>query len=64
MLVPGEDLCQGASFHERLCIVLDGSLEQTSRGPKGERIHILVIGPGAFSSASMGVLADAAEPSE
>jgi CRP-like cAMP-binding protein/Fe-S-cluster-containing hydrogenase component 2 len=61
MLVPGEDLCQEGEFHERLCIVLDGSLEQTSRGPKGERIHILVIGPGAFFG-EMGVLADAAEP--
>ena len=61
MLVPGEDLCQEGEFHERLCIVLDGSLEQTSRGARGERIHILVIGPGAFFG-EMGVLADAAEP--
>ncbi|MEO7032908.1 MAG: cyclic nucleotide-binding domain-containing protein [Polyangiaceae bacterium] len=61
LLVPGEDLCQEGEFHERLCVVLDGSLEQTSRGPRGERIHILVIGPGAFFG-EMGVLADAAEP--
>ena len=61
MLVPGETLCQEGEFHERLSVVLDGSLEQTSRGPRGERIHILVIGPGAFFG-EMGVLADAAEP--
>jgi CRP-like cAMP-binding protein/Fe-S-cluster-containing hydrogenase component 2 len=61
MLVPGEDLCQEGEFHERLCVVLDGSLEQTSRGSRGERIHILVLGPGAFFG-EMGVLADAAEP--
>jgi CRP-like cAMP-binding protein/Fe-S-cluster-containing hydrogenase component 2 len=61
MLVPGEDLCQEGEFHEQLCVVLDGSLEQTSRGSRGERIHILVLGPGAFFG-EMGVLADAAEP--
>ena len=61
LLVPGEELCQEGEFHERLCIVLEGSLEQTSRGPRGERIHILVIGPGTFFG-EMGVLADAAEP--
>ncbi len=61
LLVPGEELCQEGEFHERLCVVLDGSLEQTSRGPRGERIHILVIGPGTFFG-EMGVLADAAEP--
>jgi CRP-like cAMP-binding protein/Fe-S-cluster-containing hydrogenase component 2 len=61
MLVPGEDLCQEGEFHERLCVVLEGSLEQTSRGSRGERIHILVLGPGAFFG-EMGVLADAAEP--
>jgi len=61
LLVPGEDLCQEGEFHERLCLVLEGSLEQTSRGPRGERIHVLVIGPGAFFG-EMGVLADAAEP--
>jgi CRP-like cAMP-binding protein/Fe-S-cluster-containing hydrogenase component 2 len=61
MLVPGEDLCEEGEFHERLCVVLEGSLEQTSRGARGERIHILVIGPGAFFG-EMGVLADAAEP--
>lgn len=61
LLVPGEALCEEGEFHERLCIVLEGSLEQTSRGSRGERIHILVIGPGAFFG-EMGVLADAAEP--
>ena len=61
MLVPGETLCQEGEFHERLSVVLEGSLEQTSHGARGERIHILVIGPGAFFG-EMGVLADAAEP--
>jgi CRP-like cAMP-binding protein/Fe-S-cluster-containing hydrogenase component 2 len=61
MLVPGETLCQEGEFHERLSVVLEGSLEQTSRGARGEKIHILVIGPGAFFG-EMGVLADAAEP--
>jgi len=61
LLVPGEEQCEEGEFHERLSVVLEGSLEQHSRGPRGERIHILVIGPGAFFG-EMGVLADAAEP--
>ncbi len=63
MLVPGETLCQEGEFLELLSVVLDGSLEQASRGLRGEPDLILVIGPGAFFG-EMGVLADAAEPFE
>ena len=60
-LQPGEVLCWEGSFHERLFIVLQGSLEQSNRGLDNEHIRILVLAPGSFFG-EMGVLADAPEP--
>ncbi|MCB9584181.1 MAG: cyclic nucleotide-binding domain-containing protein [Polyangiaceae bacterium] len=60
-LQPGEVLCWEGSFHERLFVVLEGSLEQSNRGLRGEHIRILVLSPGSFFG-EMGVLADAPEP--
>ncbi|HKQ67819.1 MAG TPA: cyclic nucleotide-binding domain-containing protein [Polyangiaceae bacterium] len=60
-LVPGEDLCREGEFHERLYVVLAGSVEQTSlAGPAGP-VRILVLGPGSFFG-EMAVIADQAEP--
>lgn len=61
LLVPGEELCKEGEFHERLCVVLSGSLEQTVAGPRGQALHILMLGPGTFFG-EMGVLGDAPEP--
>jgi CRP-like cAMP-binding protein/Fe-S-cluster-containing hydrogenase component 2 len=59
-LTPGEDLCREGEFHERLYIVLEGTLEQTSSSPYG-RMRILVLSPGAFFG-EMAIMADQAEP--
>ena len=40
MLVPGEELCQEGEFHERLCVVLSGSLEQQSKDVHGRAINV------------------------
>jgi Fe-S-cluster-containing hydrogenase component 2/CRP-like cAMP-binding protein len=61
MLVPGEQLCTEGEFHERLCVVLSGSLEQQSAGPDGRAIHVLRLAVGSFFG-EMGVLSDSAEP--
>jgi Fe-S-cluster-containing hydrogenase component 2/CRP-like cAMP-binding protein len=61
LLVPGEELCREGEFHERLCVVLSGSLEQQSQGPHGVAIHVLRLSPGSFFG-EMGVLSDSAEP--
>jgi Fe-S-cluster-containing hydrogenase component 2/CRP-like cAMP-binding protein len=61
LLVPGEVLCEEGEFHERLCIVLRGALDQVSRGPRGEALHLLTLGAGSFFG-EMGVLGDAPEP--
>jgi CRP-like cAMP-binding protein/Fe-S-cluster-containing hydrogenase component 2 len=60
-LVPGELLCREGEFHERLYIVLQGSLEQSSTGYGGYRIPILRLGPGAFFG-EMAIMADQPEP--
>jgi CRP-like cAMP-binding protein/Fe-S-cluster-containing hydrogenase component 2 len=59
-LAPGEDLCREGEFHERLYIVLEGSLEQTSGGPY-RKIRILVLAPGSFFG-EMAIMADQPEP--
>ena len=59
-LAPGEDLCREGEFHERLYVVLGGGLEQTSAGYGGQRLRILVLGPGSFFG-EMAVLADQPE---
>jgi Fe-S-cluster-containing hydrogenase component 2/CRP-like cAMP-binding protein len=61
MLVPGEELCKEGEFHERLCVVLSGTLEQQSAGPGGVAIHVLKLAQGSFFG-EMGVLSDSAEP--
>jgi CRP-like cAMP-binding protein/Fe-S-cluster-containing hydrogenase component 2 len=61
LLVPGEELCKEGEFYERLCVVLSGSLEQTAAGPRGEALHILMLGPGTFFG-EMGVLGAVPEP--
>ncbi len=61
MLVPGEELCKEGEFHERLCVVLSGSLEQQSQDPQGRAIHVLKLAQGSFFG-EMGVLSDSAEP--
>ena len=61
MLVPGEELCKEGEFHERLCVVLSGSLEQQSIGVDGLPIHVLKLAQGSFFG-EMGVLSDSAEP--
>ena len=61
MLVPGEELCKEGEFHERLCVVLSGTLEQQSAGQNGVMIHVLKLAQGSFFG-EMGVLSDSAEP--
>ncbi|MDF3072060.1 MAG: cyclic nucleotide-binding protein [Polyangiaceae bacterium] len=61
LLVPGEQLCQEGEFHERLCVVLSGTLEQQSAGPNGVAIQVLKLAQGSFFG-EMGVLSDSAEP--
>ena len=61
MLVPGEELCKEGEFHERLCVVLSGTLEQQSAGLGGRAIHVLKLAQGSFFG-EMGVLSDSAEP--
>jgi Fe-S-cluster-containing hydrogenase component 2/CRP-like cAMP-binding protein len=61
MLVPGEELCKEGEFHERLCVVLSGTLEQLSAGENGQAIHVLKLAQGSFFG-EMGVLSDSAEP--
>jgi CRP-like cAMP-binding protein/Fe-S-cluster-containing hydrogenase component 2 len=57
----GEQLCGEGEYHERLYVVLQGSLEQASSGPTGEHIPILVLAPGAFFG-EMAIMADQPEP--
>lgn len=61
MLVPGEELCREGEFHERLCVVLSGMLEQQSAGASGIPIQVLKLAQGSFFG-EMGVLSDSAEP--
>lgn len=61
LLVPGEELCKEGEFHERLSVVLSGALSQVTRGPRGETLHLLTLGPGSFFG-EMAVLGDAPEP--
>jgi CRP-like cAMP-binding protein/Fe-S-cluster-containing hydrogenase component 2 len=59
-LVPGEELCREGEFHERLYVVMSGSVEQSSMGPRG-KVRLLVLGPGSFFG-EMAVVADQPEP--
>jgi CRP-like cAMP-binding protein len=60
-LAPGEVLCHEGEYHERLYLVLQGSLEQSSTAAGGGRLRILLFGPGSFFG-EMAVLADQPEP--
>jgi CRP-like cAMP-binding protein/NAD-dependent dihydropyrimidine dehydrogenase PreA subunit len=60
LVVAGEELCKSGEFYEKLCVVLSGAMEQTATGPRGERLHLLMMGPGAFFG-EVGVLGDCAE---
>ena len=58
-----EELCREGEFHERLYVVLSGSLEQTSSvgSVAGQKVRILVFGPGSFFG-EMAIMADQPEP--
>ena len=60
LLGPGEELAREGEFYERLAVVLNGSLVQTSTGPRGELLYLVVLGPGSFFG-EVGVLGDCAE---
>lgn len=59
-LAVGEVLCREGTFHERLYIVLEGGLEQSTYGPWGH-VPILILPPGAFFG-EMAIMADQPEP--
>lgn len=59
-LEAGEELCREGEFHERLYVVLSGSLEQTST-VAGHKLRILVFAPGSFFG-ELAIMADAPEP--
>ena len=60
-LAPGEVLCWEGDFYDRLCILLDGVLDQSIRGPQGQPMHILTLEQSAFFG-EMAVMADQPEP--
>jgi CRP-like cAMP-binding protein/Fe-S-cluster-containing hydrogenase component 2 len=47
-LVPGEVLCREGQYHERLYIVLDGAVQQSTTTSDRQQTQILVMGPGSF----------------
>ena len=47
-LEPHEVLVREGEFHERLFVVLDGSVEQTASSTTSDRTRILLLGPGSF----------------
>jgi len=47
-LEPHEVLVREGEFHERLFVVLDGSVEQTTSSTLSDRTRILLLGPGSF----------------
>ena len=56
-----EVLCREGEFHERLYVVLSGSLEQTSQVSATHRVRILMFGPGSFFG-ELAIMADQPEP--
>ncbi len=44
----GEVLAREGEFHERLFVIVDGSVEQTASSTDVERTRILLLGPGSF----------------
>src|SRR5262249_44086378 len=61
LLVAREILSEAGDFVERLCVVLNGALEQTSETTRGRRMRILLLGPGSFFG-EMAVMGGGAEP--
>ena len=47
-LEPRDVLVREGEFHERLFVVLDGSVEQTTSSTSSDRTRILLLGPGSF----------------
>jgi CRP-like cAMP-binding protein/Fe-S-cluster-containing hydrogenase component 2 len=47
-LEPQDVLVREGEFHERLFLVLDGSVEQTTSSTTSDRTRILLLGPGSF----------------
>ncbi len=47
-LEPREVLVREGEYHERLFVVLDGSVEQTTASTTSDRTRILLLGPGSF----------------
>ena len=47
-LDPHDVLVREGEFHERLFVVLDGSVEQTTSSTMSDRTRILLLGPGSF----------------
>jgi Fe-S-cluster-containing dehydrogenase component/CRP-like cAMP-binding protein len=60
LLSEGEELAREGEFYERLAVVLNGSLVQTSTGAKGELLYLVVLGSGSFFG-EVGVLGDCPE---
>ena len=47
-LDPHDVLVREGEFHERLFVVIDGSVEQTASSTTSDRTRILLLGPGSF----------------
>ena len=47
-LEPHEVLVREGEYHERLFVVIDGSVEQTASSTDSDRTRILLLGPGSF----------------
>ncbi len=47
-LEPRETLVREGEYHERLFVVIDGSVEQTASSTTSDRTRILLLGPGSF----------------
>ena len=60
-MAPGEVLVEEGDYHERLLVVIDGSLEQSAGDDTGKRTRILVLGPGSFHGY-MAVMSNSYEP--
>jgi len=59
-LAPGGVLCREGTYHERLFIILSGSVEQTVANETGSETRILVMGAGSFHG-EMAVMANQKE---
>lgn len=60
-MAPGEVLVEEGDYHEKLLVVLEGSLEQSAGLEHGHRTRILVLGPGSFHGY-MAVMSNNNEP--